>query len=172
MSKRTEEEYALFKMIEESIENKALKQRLSYLLKWYDGKAQKNRHCYHILHILSVLLPSATAALGLFTFLGGEQIITAISSILSLLTAFLLHLLNQFRCYENWVRYRSTAEVLKSEVFRCLYGDDTYCGEIHERERRLAIKVEEIAKGEVVQWQALHEEHSEQGSDSSMPKHE
>lgn len=168
---REKNEYALFEAIEESIENKALKLRLTYLLKLYDRKAQTNRHWYHFLHILSVFLPTVATMLGLLTVLGGEQHIAAISSILTLLTTFILGLQNQFRCYENWIRYRSTAELIKSEVFCCLFGGDIYCGNITEREHSLAIKIEEIARGETAQWRSLYVEQPEKELGDSKSAH-
>lgn len=162
----------LFHTIEASIENDALKQRLVYLLEWYDEKAQLNRCCYHTLRILSVMLPNVVAALSLFTFLGGEAMIAAVSGVLSLLTSFLLHLLDQFRYYENWIRYRSTAETLKSEVFRCLNSGDPYYGETSIREHKLAIVVEEIAHAETAKWQVLRQENTKRGGWFPAAKHE
>lgn len=172
MRTRKRAEQMLFRTIESSIVNDALKQRLVYLLEWYDGKAQVNRCCYHILRVLSVMLPNVVAALSLFTFLGGEPIIAVVSGVLSLLTSFLLHLLDQFRYYENWIRYRSTAETLKSEVFRCLNHGDPYYGETSAREHKLAITVEEIAHAETAKWQVLREENVKKGGWPPASKHE
>ena len=161
MGKRKAKEQELFQEINRLIAGEALKIRLKYLLEWYDGKAQRNRVCYNILRSLSMLLPSVVAALSLFTFLGGEKTIAAFSGLISLVAAFLSHLLDQYRFYESWIRYRSTAEALKSEVFLCLSSGAPYCGEQSEREQQLSVKIEEIAREEAVKWQTLRQKPSE-----------
>lgn len=161
MSKRKTREEALFSTIQESIQAPELKSRLQYLLEWYDAKAQFNRRCYHVLRALSVLLPGIAAALSLFTFLGGEKIIAAITGLISLTTAFLSHLLDQYRFYESWVRYRNAAEALKREAFLCLSGCEPYSGDQPARERLLAVQVEEIARKETAGWEKLRAQQEE-----------
>lgn len=161
MSKRKAREEALFSTLQKSIQTSELKSRLQYLLEWYDAKAQFNRRCYHVLRTLSVLLPGAAAALSLFTFLGGEKIIAAITGLISLATAFLSHMLDQYRFYESWMRYRNAAEALKSEAFLCLSGCEPYSGDQPTRERRLAARVEEIACEETAGWEKLRAQQEE-----------
>lgn len=160
MSKQKSKEHELLRTIQKSIQTETLKTRLLYQLDWYDTKAQYNRYCYNILRTLSVLLPGIVAAFSLFTFLGGEKIIAAVSGLISLLSAFLSHLLDQYRFYESWMRYRSASETLKSEIFLCLGECDPYCGNQHERECQLSARVEEIVRKEVTDWQKLRKEQS------------
>ena len=162
MSKRKDREDDLFSTIEESVQSPNLKGRLKYLLEWYDSKAQSNRNFYHALRTLSVLLPGAAAGLSLFTFLGGEKAIALVTGLISLVTAFVSHMMEQYRFYENWIRYRNAAEAIKTEVFLSLSGCEPYSGEQTERERQLAARVEEIAREETAGWGKLRAQQSEQ----------
>ena len=168
VDKRKAKEQELFQEINKSIGSEVLKNRLKYLLEWYDSKAQWNRNCYNILRSLSILLPSVVAALSLFSFLGGEKIIAAFSGLISLAAAYLSHLLDQYRFYESWIRYRSTAETLKSEIFLCLGGCTPYCGSQSEREHQLFVKTEEIAREETTNWQNLRKKQAEKSSESPI----
>lgn len=162
MSKRKAREEALFSTLQKSIQTSELKNRLGYLLEWYDAKAQFNRRWYHGLRIASVLLPGIAAALSLFSFLGGGKVIAAITGVISLATAFLAHLLDQFRFYESWMRYRNAAEALKREAFLCLSGCEPYSGDQPARERLLAARVEEIACKETAGWVKLRTQQQEE----------
>lgn len=169
MCRRKQREQELFQKITGSLKNKILKVRLQYLLEWYDEKSQRSRCFYNALRTSSVLLPILAAALSLFAFLGDEKNLALLTSLVSLVTAFLSHLLDQYRFYDSWIRYRTTAEALKNEVFRCLGSCPPYSGTQEDRELQLAGRVEEIAAEEVSKWRELRRKQAEQEQSPDEP---
>lgn len=149
-----EKKYIFF--ISENINNEYVKKRISNLLCWYTRKATKNKFFFFLsLNTLTVLSPFFIGAFKVCT--SGEDkvfIVLLLASALASINAF-------FNFKENWIRYRFTAEIIKSEVYKYQTKSGAYI-ELDEEKSicKLAEVVEDIVNNEVNDWYKIKNENS------------
>lgn len=148
-----EKKYIFF--ISENINNEYVKKRISNLLCWYTRKATKNKFFFLSLNTLTVLSPFFIGAFKVCT--SGEDkvfIVSLLASALASINAF-------FNFKENWIRYRFTAEIIKSEVYKYQTKSGAYI-ELDEEKSicKLAEVVEDIVNNEVNDWYKIKNEDS------------
>ena len=138
------------------ITNEVVKERLNYLFKWYTRKAEENKWRYNLYRTVSYALPCMITLVSIYSFLFKVNWVSIISATISVVLTFVSHRADHYRYYENWVRYRNTAEQLKrqTELFlnRCEPYDNKKDG---ENEKLLASNIEAIAAEELSSWENL-----------------
>ena len=80
-------------------------------IEWYDLRAGQNKIWYRALAAAAIAL-SAAVPVAVAGDLSGW-----VAAMLGGFTTIVVGLLSLLKCQENWVRYRSTAEMLKKERF-------------------------------------------------------
>ena len=149
------------------IENEVISARVRYLLSWYDSNANLHKDHYNIMRTLGYVLTSAITFLSvLFSMLsniipnGGvviSQVGFGVTALISFLITIISHRIDHRRYYENWVRYRSSAEDIKKEciLFINKCGEDYSSGNQKEIEKAFICNIEKIADKETDSWKSL-----------------
>ena len=143
-----------------------LASRLSYLLRWYHQKAQRNRQRYNLFRTLSIVLPCLITLCSVYTFLMGDKAAAVASATISILITFCSHHMEQFRYYENWMRYRGTAERLKHDTLLYLNDLAPYAQLAPDGSQvvpntptmQFAQDIETTAMDELAKWESLQQE--------------
>lgn len=152
-----EEEY--LENLRDKFQNSLLAERLYYLLVWYDWKAEYHKHRYHSYRTLTSLLLGSITILSVCGFFWTERAISIATVSVSVLITLINQRMEQYRYYENWIRYRGVAEKLKRETHLFLNGCEPYADrERKENERRFAFSMEEFASEENANWKNLYED--------------
>ena len=145
--------------LREKFQNPVLAERLYYLLVWYDWKAEYHKHRYNFYRTVTSLLLGSITILSVFAVFYTEPFISIATVALSVLITFINQRMDQYRYYENWVRYRGVAEKLKREAYLFLNGCDPYAQEDGKNnERRLARSIENLASEENTHWKNLFDD--------------
>lgn len=153
-------ENRLFYDLEHSMRDGIVKDRVFYLLKWYQKKAEWYKVLTYIATALSILFPAVLTLLnipalsncfpeGFAECLRGT--LPVVNSIGAGFYAFL-------QSRSNWIRYRTAAEQIKRETvqYLALHGAGTV-RDIGAEEKFLN-KIEEICALEFSEWQHIRAE--------------
>lgn len=136
-----------------SIKDEKLKKRVHNVLLWYIHKANTSRILYYVLTISSILANTTIPIITLFFPIDSKDIIIAIISALSTLSISICTLL---LLKDKWLRYRSYAEILKSECFKYTMSDcnddavKDFIGRLEKlcaAEKREWMKAEKVTQG-------------------------
>ncbi len=161
----------------QSVTPEVVHTRLSYLLEWYSRKAQRNKHCYNITRIFSYAIPCVISLISVYA--AGQDkpeavkaAVTATAALSALLVA-LHHLIDHYRYYENWIRYRRSAELLKEQAELYLNRSRPYNSKNSEKNAlQLAQNIEAVAKDELKEWVSLRwESHQTLSQDNQSAIH-
>lgn len=142
------------------VEDPVVKERLVYLFEWYTRKAQHNKFWYNLTRFVTYLIPCLITLISVFASIIAGDGKWAIATVATLSAALvgIHHLVDHFRFYENWIRYRDTAEKLKREAELFLNRCDPYNKSKTENWKRFSTRIERITKAEISSWENLQEE--------------
>ena len=156
---RKKAEYEFLATLGGKITDETIQFRLNYLLKWYTRKAQHNKLWYNLTRFITYLIPCIITVIGIIA--ASNQGIWGIyaTTILSAVLICLRHVIDHFRFYENWVRYRSTAELLKRHAELYLGHCEPYKNATAGENIELFItEMEYFAAAELINWESLQSE--------------
>lgn len=139
----------------DTIENDLLKKRSAHMLYTYVYGAQKYKKRYYLFTWLTVVLPALVVFFNSFER-GQNPALRAAVSLCSLAVAVVSGISGSVKARESWVRYRKYCEWVKRELF--LYSMAKEEGNVQEKEKKLAEKLEQIYKQEGVNWGELRED--------------
>ncbi len=139
----------------DAIENDLLKKRSAHMLYTYVYGAQKYKKRYYLFTWLTVVLPALVVFFNSFER-GQNPAMRAAVSLCSLAVAVVSGISGSVKARESWVRYRKYCEWVKRELF--LYSMAKEEGNVQEKEKKLAEKLEQIYKQEGVNWGELRED--------------
>ena len=145
----------------QGVTDEVLHTRLSYLLEWYTRKAQGNKHWYNVTRIITYAIPCAITLVSVFASMqeGDVKWAIGVTATLSAILVAMHHVIDHYRFYENWTRYRSTAEKLKEQAELYLNRAKPYDKATRQENRvLLARKMESLASSELSSWANLLEE--------------
>ena len=152
-------EFEYLGKIRDKFRNPLLSERLYYLLVWYGWKAEYNKHRYHVYRTLTSVLLGVISILSVCAVFWAERIISIATVSVCVVITLINQRTDQYRYYENWIRYRGVAEKLKREAHLFLNGCEPYSDENQkENERRFALVVEDLAAEENANWKNLYED--------------
>lgn len=141
------------------VRNPLLSDRLYYLLIWYGWKAEYNKLRYNLYRTLTSVLLGLISILSVCAVFWTEKIISIATVSVCVIITLMNQRTDQYRYYENWVRYRSVAEKLKREAHLFLNSCEPYAdGKPEENERRFALAMEDLVSEESANWQSLYED--------------
>ncbi len=135
-----------------SIENKEIRDRIEYLLYWYNKRATRCKIKYYIFSSIGIIGPAFITLISGCKILN-ESILVPIISTLSSICAGILILT---RWQEGWIRYRKTVEHVKSKL--AIYvvevqGLDNV--EKREKDMKFIKEIEEIVQNENFEWSKI-----------------
>lgn len=128
-----------------------LRGRLDDQIDWYDVRAFQNKLTFMALSAIAI---GASAAIPVTISAGASEWIPAALGGLTTLVASLLAVL---KSQENWIHYRSTADLLKRErayfdMEAGPYSDEDLAMEDLDRDKALVERVEELISAEHGAW--------------------
>lgn len=93
--------------------NQYITDRLDPQIEWYEKKATYNQRCYKYVSTTEILLLLGIIPAALF--IQDETTVRSITILASAIASIFFTIQKLFKFQENWVNYRQTAELLKSE---------------------------------------------------------
>lgn len=146
-------------------EPSAAKERIEYLFTWYSRKARFHKRWYNWTRFFTYLIPCLITLVSVYASVckKSDCALIAIATLSTILVG-VHHIIDHFRFYENWIRYRSTVEKLKREAENFLSGYAPYtrpedkADELKKINRIFARNVEKIAMNELDNWENLQDE--------------
>jgi len=135
-----------------------LKYRLKKQVDWYEKNANKHRKEYYIFQFLIISIGALIPIINTSNVNPNDSSIRLWSSILGGSIVISSGILQLTKAHENWVSYRSTAEVLKSEYFLYYTNSDIYEEKDIEKRDRIFIKrIESIITSEGSKYLQYHQ---------------
>lgn len=134
-------------------EEEYLENRLEDQIQWYSKKSTSNQCWYKALKITDTVLALSIVPLGYYSSLCPA--IKYVCSVAGIVIAFSNLLQNLNKYHENWIQYRSTAELLKHEKHLYLTRSGGYasaCSPFND----LVERCESIISSENIDWAQLH----------------
>ena len=157
-SKKTEEQDFLHQLAEEIADPK-IQLRLKYLFNWYTQKSQHNKRLYNYTRFFTYLIPCVVTVVGIVAVSIEGVWGLYVTTILSTMLIGVNHMIDHFRFYENWVRYRSTAEQLKRHTELFINHCEPYKKASEEENREaFVLSMESVAAAELLSWENLQSE--------------
>lgn len=130
--------------------NQTALNRCRSLIEWYESNARNARLLYRGFQSAALILSALTPVLILWT-----QLPTALQALPAAIAAIATGLSNMFAWRENWLRFQTAAEFLKSE--RTRFETRTTAEYRHDLSAQQALenfvnRIEGITLGETGQW--------------------
>lgn len=152
------EDTYLDKMFSESPED-LITARVRNLLEWYLIVAQRKKCWFYFFSIISIIIP---VAIGLLSGMpqnapGNSLNILCLISILSGILVIINALAALFNLKDDWKRYRTTAERIKSEMTLFLKKVPPYDKETNS-DKLFIINLEEIVQNENNSWKKFFDD--------------
>jgi|WetSurMetagenome_2_1015567.scaffolds.fasta_scaffold80227_2 hypothetical protein len=104
-------------------EQEYLSERVDDQINWYDKKSKTNQKWFKRFKVIEIIL---SASLSLFAVVFHDDCIKYISVIIGLLLTIIAGFSSINKFQENWIQYRTTAEVLKQEKYLYLTRSGPY----------------------------------------------
>ena len=149
------------KAVCDKISKDVVNERLDYLFNWYSRKASRNKFWYNLTRFITYLIPCLITLISVYTgafACKGEMIIPIIAS-LSALLVIIQHIVDHYRFYESWIRYRTTVEKLKRDAELFLNGCEPYNDNDEQMNiMKFAEMIECYTDAEFSNWVILREE--------------
>jgi uncharacterized membrane protein YbaN (DUF454 family) len=132
--------------------------RLEDQLHWYSEKAGKNKKRFYAMQIIIIVTGASISIVnGLRVSDALLGYIGVFSAILGAVVIIVTALLQLFKSQENWILYRTTAELLKKEKFYYLNSVGEYAGlSSEQKEKMLVERVETIVSSESSKYFSVH----------------
>lgn len=126
-----------------------LNDRLDDQIKWYDEKSAWNQTWFKRLRTLEILFAVAIPFL-ISHITGDGGLLRLIAGAMGVAVALVAGLVTLYRFQENWVEYRTTAEILKHEKYLYLTQSAPYEG--HDAFHLLVATIESVISKENTGW--------------------
>jgi hypothetical protein len=136
-------------------EHDYIKERLDDQLKWHGSKARENKKKFQMLQVIIIIVGALVPIVNSIGPAGDW--LRIISSVLGGIIVIITSLIQLQKYQENWILYRTTAELLKKEKYLYLNSAGDYSGlEIKEKKRSLVERVELIVSSETSKYFTIH----------------
>ena len=151
--------------------------RIKVLMEWYVKKATASKRNYYVCSIATTTIPLIVTVINTINAIRPEKYswLPVCISVLSGLVCLISAWLTLSRSQENWVRYRSSAEMLKRETMLYLAGLEPYkkwervpLGNM-DNDRLLVQNIEKIVQDENQSWEKTQHKTEEPKDTSVLP---
>ena len=132
-----------------------LTERLEIQLRWYGDKSAENKKKFHLFQLVII---ATSALIPIVNTIGpaGDSL-RIISSILGGIIVVVTSLIQLHKYQENWILYRTTAELLKKEKYLYLNDAGDYSGlDPSRKKKQLVERIEVIVSSETSRYFAIH----------------
>lgn len=143
-------------------EQEYLDQRLEDQIEWYDSKSVKAQNNYKRLRMAEMVFSASIPIL--VTFWNNSKWISTTVAILGACITIFAGIHGLYNFQENWIEYRSTAEILKHEKYMYLTKSGIYAEEKTDF-KQLVDRVESIISHENINWAQLNSAKKSKSSD-------
>lgn len=134
-----------------------IKNRLDDQLQYYENNSKGNKNRYHGFQVLIIVSGALIPIINSIDYAGIE--IRVVSAVLGSVILGITSVLQLKKYQENWILYRSTAEVLKKEKQFFLNQVGDYSGLTDERRHKLLVeRIEAILSSENTKFIVTHNE--------------
>ena len=135
-----------------SIENKEIRDRIEYLLCWYNKRATRSKIKYYIFASVGIIGPALITLISSCKFFEESCLIPIISTISSICAGILV----LTRWQEGWVRYRNTVEHIKSKLSIYIIEIQSMTNEEKQiKDREFIKEIEKIVQNENFEWSKI-----------------
>jgi hypothetical protein len=130
--------------------------RLEEQIKWHSRKACQNKSRFRLYQIIVIFAGAIIPIVNVMDFVDLQT--RAISSVLGGVIAVVTALSQLEKYQENWILYRTTAELLKKEKYFYENGVGEYSNlDESQRKKSLVERVESIVSSETSRYFTLHQ---------------
>lgn len=126
--------------------------RLDDQIDWYDKKASINQNRYKRLQLMAIIFGASIPLLTAISFKEFETLFRFIIALLGSAIAVVSGVLSLNKYQENWVKYRSCAEVLRREKYHYLTSTGNYTVDNADRDALFVGRCENIMANEQTDW--------------------
>ena len=143
-----------FEILYKNIGNEVIKERIRSSGQWYIERAIRYKRYFYSLSIISIILPLIISSVNI---LGAswENEVRIVTTIASAIVSMVTGLLTFTKCGEKWTLYRSTIEMIKSEL--TLFWTKTPVPDEKDL-ANLTYRLEEIMNKEHSRWKKMQQE--------------
>ena len=143
-----------FEILYKNIENEVIRERIRSSGQWYIERAIRYKRYFYSLSIISIILPLIISSVNI---LGAswENEVRIVTTIASAIVSMVTGLLTFTKCGEKWTLYRSTIEMIKSEL--TLFWTKTPVPDEKDL-ANLTYRLEEIMNKEHSRWKKMQQE--------------
>ena len=143
-----------FEILYKNIGNEVIKERIRSSGQWYIERAIRYKRYFYSLSIISIILPLIISSVNI---LGAswENEVRIVTTIASAIVSMVTGLLTFTKCGEKWTLYRSTIEMIKSEL--TLFWTKTPVPDENDL-ANLTYRLEEIMNKEHSRWKKMQQE--------------
>lgn len=134
---------------------KYISERLDPQITWYSRKSALNQKRYKIFQIIEIVLATLIPLLSSYA---EHTWIAFIIGLFGAAIAILQSVSKLYKFHENWIQYRTTAEMLKHEKYLYLTGSHPYIKSGETIENVFIKNIEEIISAESKSWNQLNTE--------------
>ena len=142
----------------EKVEHNYFKERLEEQIEWYGKKSRENKKRFYFLQTVIIVASTSIAILNTLGIIDViSDYIAVLSSVLGGIIVILTALIQLHKYQENWITYRTTAELLKKEKYFYLNDVGTYSDlTSNEKNKMLVERVETIVSAETSKYFVIH----------------
>lgn len=143
-----------FEILYKNIGNEVIKERIRSSGQWYIERSIRYKRYFYSLSIISIILPLIISSVNI---LGDswENEVRIVTTIASAIVSMVTGLLTFTKCGEKWTLYRSTIEMIKSEL--TLFWTKTPVPDEKDL-ANLTYRLEEIMNKEHSRWKKMQQE--------------
>lgn len=134
---------------------KYISERLDPEIRWYSQKASKNQKLYKRFQIIETILATLIPLLSSHTDL---SFMPFIIGVFGATIAIIESISKLYKFHENWIQYRSTAEMLKHEKYLFLTKSRPYLNSEESIVNTFIQNIEEIISSESKSWSQMNME--------------
>ena len=128
-------------------------ERLDPQINWYSQRSLKNQKRYKLTQIIEIILATLIPLLSAYS---SEKLIALIVGLFGAIIAIIESISKLYKFHENWIQYRTTAEMLKHEKYLFLTDSYPYQKAEETIENIFIQNIEEIISSESKSWNQLN----------------
>lgn len=130
-----------------------IEERLNPQIQWYSSKSSINQKRYKISQIFEIILATLIPLLSAYSDI---KLIAFIVGLFGAFIAIIESISKLYKFHENWIQYRTTAEMLKHEKYLFLTRSSHYQISEGTIENIFIQNIEDIISSESKNWNQLN----------------
>lgn len=138
-------------------------ERLDPEIKWYSTKSSINQKRYKTCQIIEIILATLIPLLSSYS---SNKYIAFIVGLFGAVIAIIESISKLYKFHENWIQYRTTAEMLKHEKYLYITHSHPYTLTEETIDNIFIRNVEEIISSESKSWNQLNTGENTQKTDN------